>query len=637
MSARRNPNINIDVEELKDCKEKPFFSIVSVCYKDVWALSKTARSVFRQQFKNFEYIIVDGDSCDGTEGLIDFWTSQGLVSKAIIEPDQGVYDAMNKALRHASGEYTCFLNAGDLFYADDVLSRVHNFLNANSVDGVLGWGELNGQLWSSWIESAAFRMASLGFCHQALYAKTELLRKYPFDSRPFKTDSDTLQLGSLYAANARIPVVAEPLAERGGEPGISANLDKTRYSILDTLTSQYPQLNKAEADSILRFRRRAEAPEEVLRLLDENTGTELSRDLALTILDTLFLRQSKCLPSEMVSRLLLRAKVVLDTNDAVSPDWHRRLKKAQEKRLRHLHRSREAADALKKEICQFETEELGRFTRLDLNKDRPPSKGYVISLTSFPPRLATLHFVIQTLVNQSYPPGRIELWLGKDEVPSKRWLSKKLLAFEERGLEVKFCKRTCLQYDKFLHNSELNRKQRFVIVDDDVIYPPQSMQALLDYSQRFPNSIIGNRVHEIGLGKSGEVLPYEDWRKEVLFSQPSHRAFPTGAGGVLYPVGCLSDPAVTNVDQIVRIAPYADDIWLKVYSILRNRKAVSTHLSQKGRWYHRYTPTMTAGSLHSTNVALALNDRQIWAAVKWLNYHGIALDQVLQKEVSACL
>ena len=92
-----------------------------------------------------------------------------------------------------------------------------------------------------------------------------------------------------------------------------------------------------------------------------------------------------------------------------------------------------------------------------------------------------------------------------------------------------------------------------------------------------------------------------------------------------------------DIDQIARIAPYADDIWLKIHSILQNRKAISTHLSQKGLWYHRYTPTMAEGSLHATNVDLGLNDRQMRAAIVWLESQGINLTEVLQEETSACL
>src|SRR5690606_16099280 len=115
----------------------------------------------------------------------------------------------------------------------------------------LGWGELNGNIWASWVESPAFKMASLGFCHQSLYVKRELLVACQFDARPFKTDSDTLLLGRLYERGAQIEILPQVLAIRGGEPGISANLDKTRTSIIDTLVREYPDINGELANILL--------------------------------------------------------------------------------------------------------------------------------------------------------------------------------------------------------------------------------------------------------------------------------------------------------------------------------------------------------------------------------------------------
>ncbi|MBR9834396.1 MAG: glycosyltransferase, partial [Alphaproteobacteria bacterium] len=133
--------------------KQPFFSIITVAYRDAWAASKTARSVFRQSFDDFEYIFVDGNSQDGTAALVEFWREQSLIDKAVIEPDRGVYDAMNKGIDIASGRYVCFMNAGDVFASDSVLRRAHEILTSSELDGCLGWGELNGQIWASWCPS----------------------------------------------------------------------------------------------------------------------------------------------------------------------------------------------------------------------------------------------------------------------------------------------------------------------------------------------------------------------------------------------------------------------------------------------------------------------------------------------------
>lgn len=97
-------------------------SIISINYNNLSGLEKTIESVFAQGFTDYEYIIIDGGSTDGSKELIEkngsrfaFWVS---------EKDKGIFNAMNKGIQHAKGEYLIFLNSGDYFYAGDVLADV---------------------------------------------------------------------------------------------------------------------------------------------------------------------------------------------------------------------------------------------------------------------------------------------------------------------------------------------------------------------------------------------------------------------------------------------------------------------------------------------------------------------------------
>jgi len=235
----------------------------------------------------------------------------------------------------------------------------------------------------------------------------------------------------------------------------------------------------------------------------------------------------------------------------------------------------------------------------------------VISLTSFPARLKTTSFAIRSLLEQSVPPKEIHLWLGRDEVPNRSFLPRRLLALEERGLKVHFSPRTFHHYDKFLHNAELNATRPFIIVDDDVIYPPVALEHLLDGHRRHPAAVIGNRCHWIALLPDGTPAPYKNWPREVRAEAPRLRLLPTGAGGVLYPPGLLTDPALSAIGDILAHAPYADDLWLKFSALARGIASFATPLSRKSDWYHRYTPTMQAGTLMAINIERGLNDVQI--------------------------
>ena len=600
----------------------PFFSIITVAYNDCWALTKTARSVFRQQCDDFEYLVVDGASDDGAAELVEFWKSAGLVDAALIEPDDGVYDAMNKGLALARGQFVCFMNAGDTFSHDNVLNDVRAFLNRTASDGCMGWGELNGRVWASWRESAAFRMSSLGFCHQALFVAREKLLQFPFDARPHKTDSDTFQLAALYDAGAKIAVVPEVWAIRGGEPGISANLERTKVSIRDTLTQAYPAIDEYTADAIIEFRRRGQKMEQIENLLS-TLPPEEKEHLACMVLDTLFQPSSTSLNNNAVATL--RNKSIAALNETIGSagahDAVESILLAQSLRCSKMAENEKTRIELSEEIETFRMQEERRYAKAGTPPQPASAKSnqdYVVALTSFPARLNTVDLVVRSLFSQTIPPSKILLVLGKDEVPRRGWLPKRLLAMEEHGLEIVFVDRTCHQYDKYLHTFSYNQDTPYVIVDDDVIYPNISMEHLLAAHEEFPEAVIGNRCHLMDVSSGGELGPYRNWRREQRAGAPAFKLMPTGAGGVLYPRGFFSHEATTSVPLIMAHAPYADDIWLKFCALAQGRKTYATELSKGAEWYLRYTPTMRAGTLMDTNVDRGLNDIQIGRAANWL-------------------
>lgn len=124
---------------IRSKKEVAKVTIITVVYNDVMSLRKTIDSVLGQSWENIEYIIIDGGSTDGTIDLIkevadnlSYWCS---------EPDNGVYDAMNKGIRHSTGDWICFLNSGDVFCDTNSVEKMMNtehstadILYANSIE-----------------------------------------------------------------------------------------------------------------------------------------------------------------------------------------------------------------------------------------------------------------------------------------------------------------------------------------------------------------------------------------------------------------------------------------------------------------------------------------------------------------------
>lgn len=188
------------------------FSIVTVTFRAAQTFPRTAKSVMEQTYADVEHIIVDGGSKDGTYQLIEAYekdnrdNGQGHAVRWLSEPDKGIYDAMNKGLRMATGKYVCFLNAGDKFPSPHTLSDIADqaeqaycedhewpavlYGDTNIVDNeghYLGPRHLSPPERLSW---RSFRQGML-VCHQAFYARTDLAQVAPYDLRyRFSADVD---------------------------------------------------------------------------------------------------------------------------------------------------------------------------------------------------------------------------------------------------------------------------------------------------------------------------------------------------------------------------------------------------------------------------------------------------------------
>ena len=100
----------------------PKFSIITVTYNAEAVLEDTIQSVISQTYHHVEYIIIDGASKDRTLAIAERYRDR--ITLLVSEPDKGLYDAMNKGIHLATGDYLCFLNAGDSFHEDDTLQQM---------------------------------------------------------------------------------------------------------------------------------------------------------------------------------------------------------------------------------------------------------------------------------------------------------------------------------------------------------------------------------------------------------------------------------------------------------------------------------------------------------------------------------
>lgn len=156
-------------------------SVVTVCFNSQKTINRTIKSVAEQNNCNFEYIIVDGASSDGTIDIINSWQNK-IPLVLISEPDKGIYDAMNKGVKLAKGDWILFLNSDDCFYSKDSLSQIELELKDN-VDIVYGATEF------AYDGFSVIRVPrplpsfwkKMPFNHQSSLSRRNLLLQHPFD------------------------------------------------------------------------------------------------------------------------------------------------------------------------------------------------------------------------------------------------------------------------------------------------------------------------------------------------------------------------------------------------------------------------------------------------------------------------
>lgn len=181
----------------KEKNNNMLFSIIIVCKNEEKRISGTLDSICNQSFKDFECIIQDGESKDNTILCVEYYKNEYPLVKINIlsEKDEGLYDAMNRAVKRASGEYVCFINAGDKLFDENTLQNIADVIdNERNMDWYYGESIItypNGDEYMqvpTTIENiSGMQMITylenhqLDLIHQSIFAKKQCLIKFPFD------------------------------------------------------------------------------------------------------------------------------------------------------------------------------------------------------------------------------------------------------------------------------------------------------------------------------------------------------------------------------------------------------------------------------------------------------------------------
>ena len=162
-------------------------TVVTVCFNSEETIRNTILSVLKQTYKNIEYVFIDGESTDRTNSIIEEYReafeSRGIEYIHISEPDNGIYDAMNKGIRYSSGDWVNFLNSDDQYVDENVLQSIADGVEAG-VDCI--YGDTINVLEGKSFYRKSFEIDVLTYrnpyVHQALFCSKETIHQYTFNT-----------------------------------------------------------------------------------------------------------------------------------------------------------------------------------------------------------------------------------------------------------------------------------------------------------------------------------------------------------------------------------------------------------------------------------------------------------------------
>ena len=228
-------------------------SVITICYNEVNGIKNTIESVINQKFRDFEFLVIDGNSTDGTREIVERYKDK--IAVFISEKDRGIYSAMNKGLSLARGEYIIFLNGGDYFYNVNVLAHV--FKEEIKAPIIYGYCETRTSINTPTLFRAPANLTKrhlikTSLPHQATFIKRELFLRFGNFDETYKIAGDydlLLRLVIKNSVNAQYVPVLCSYFDRNGISSTSSQLrdyekEKARsmsFSRFDLMV--YPVLN----------------------------------------------------------------------------------------------------------------------------------------------------------------------------------------------------------------------------------------------------------------------------------------------------------------------------------------------------------------------------------------------------------
>lgn len=230
-------------------------SIITVVYNAIDSLEETILSVINQNFDDFEFIIIDGGSTDGTLDIIK--KHQDQITLWISEPDSGIYDAMNKGICKAKGDFIYFLGGDDLLYSESVLEKISSRLKDNKK---VYYGNVHFKKRNIIYDGKfnALKIVTRNISHQSIFYPKHIFKNYIYDTK-YKIFADYELNLKLYGNSSYsfeyIPLTIALFNDKGisGSNALDINFENDRLKIIKNNFPFWIFLYRIMRDKISKF------------------------------------------------------------------------------------------------------------------------------------------------------------------------------------------------------------------------------------------------------------------------------------------------------------------------------------------------------------------------------------------------
>lgn len=574
----------------------PFVSICVPVYNMAPYLRACIESVREQSFTDWELVCTDDGSTDGSGAILDECAAADSRIKVIHQANAGVSRARNAALDRAEGDWLWFVDPDDMLLPG-ALERIRALIRLSGCDALYfsEFTVFREKCTARAADDVATfilkmdvpdRGANLLFQKKPLQGQPfmRILRRSLFQAVRYPDGvvylEDSINMVDILSVKAKWAYVDESVYGYRWRPGsVSHGWRKGKFPLVvrayqEIFSNARRNLGLTDAETRAFIGQANGAIRYYLGLAFDAEDAEGLKDLVSSY-DAFRANVGLGFPNAFtaVRCMLARRGVYRLFSRPVGLCEHLYFGvKARLRRIGHHVLPSERRDRIKRLFLRFIRHRPGYCRKVTTRgvTDVPRSPRVIVSLTSYPRRIRTVHRTVETLLTQTFKPDMVILWLGEDRFPNReRDLPENLLRLREFGLTIGWCK-DIRSYTKLIPALKAYPEDVIVTVDDDMFYFPEWLERLHASYLKNKDVIHCHRVGEIKVEK-GMIRPYREWPAGRNRGLASYGDLLMGVAGVLYPPHALA-AEVMREEVFLRLAPYADDLWFWAMAVLNGRR-----------------------------------------------------------------